>query len=92
MDYVLVFQSSVFKTRRTFVKPELCFPKLERRLISSSISERFCCIVAYNFRGLLAIMFGLQQLWEVLLDRLTLDMWIVSSTNHFKEWFKSLKI
>lgn len=48
--------------------------------------------MAYNFRGLLAIMFGLQQLWEVLLDRLTLDMWIVSSTNHFKEWFKSLKI
>lgn len=41
--------------------------------------------MAYNFRGLLAIMFGLQQLWEVLLDRLTLDMWIVSSINHFKE-------
>lgn len=48
--------------------------------------------MAYNFRGLLATMFAWQQLWEVLLDRLTLDTWIVSSINHFKEWFKSLKI
>lgn len=92
MDYVVVFQSSVFKTRRTFVKPQLCFPNSKDDSYHPQPLERFRCIVAYNFRGLLAIMFGLQQLWEVLLDRLTLDMWIVSSINHFKEWFKSLKI